>query len=194
MERLVKRVIACAAGLAMLTGAPGMACACPFPFVEISASDQTYVRHVPAFQGDRTIFAWCEGTNYVARIEFGLTGTLEILEVRPSAGFVNAGTTQSPVLVAVAPDCVHPDLGMVIAEIDVRDDSGLGGNICLEPSAANGRICLQPCDDDRWFQLEHWYGFSSGAAGGCDGIVDVPNCAPSPVDGSTWGGTKALYR
>jgi len=145
------------------------------------------------FQGERTLFVWF--LNYsIAAVTFGFTGSLQVLDLEPAAGFTNVGTTEAPELVLTEP-CGLPSMKTIIAEITVSDSSGAGGELCIQESASTGRLCFQYCDDEQWyFPIEATGYASDGALNPCYSSGPGPGCRPYAIEGMTWGCMKVRYR
>jgi hypothetical protein len=152
-----------------------------------------------------TLYLWlgCTMFSGVTVAEFGLEGTLPVLDFIPRNGFTNAGTP--PNLALTAPGCLLDQVPVVAGEILVHD-SGSGGTLCLGQSD-NGWMDAADCDGFLW-PMAYW-GFTSDGTplcalgeyeGGedpcaCDfQVPSVPTSAGEPLETGSWGRTKSRYR
>lgn len=113
----------------------------------------------------------------------------------PTNGFLNAGTA-SALLLSHASGCTLYRDHLIAGVFTLGADSSVPqAELCLGPSSITGRLATIDCltGNDYW---TNWYeGFRKGAGPRCA----LPACGdccigPLPVEGTSWGDLKALYR
>ncbi len=159
-----------------------------------SATDE-WVEEVPPFTGQMTVYVWYWGWDSLDGYEFGLTGSLQVVSVAPSPGFVNVGTTGSPLIMSQTGCVDGSNGGVVIATVVVEDATGAGGNLCFDYADSSGRLCAHKCSPGGgWVGLFGINAFSSGGTT-CPAIdLGAVPCAPVAVEPTTWGSVKASYQ
>jgi hypothetical protein len=129
----------------------------------------------------------------VLGVEFGFSGSVEVLAVTPRNGFFNAGTTQSPSLHhATVDDCWTIPYQQVIAEVLVWIEDEAGGNLCFTNSEESGANCAFLCAPlGQYSHVVNGYRYGDGA--NCPYVNS--QCENTiPVEPATWGRIKSAYR
>jgi hypothetical protein len=137
-----------------------------------------------------SIYLWYYCTNNVegfASAEFDIVGTTVPLSFTPANGFLNAGGATN-LLLAVG-GCPY---GPIMAgNFLVYDALGAGFNLCPAASAANGLNVSVNCVG----LLMYWndyIGYANDGTVPCTNTIDL--CYANPIEGTSWGFVKSLYR
>jgi hypothetical protein len=185
-------VVGLALGLvASLAGTPGAMASPEFAMLTLSASDtDPYVVTSSPWVGEQTLYVWNHPSIVDTRgSEFGLSGTLTVIDLATRPGVTNSGTSDSPIL--TYEECTY---SAVIAEVRVVDAVGAGGTLGFGPSTQSGKNCSDVCAWDRW-ESHIYQNFASDGTVPTDGRDSHPDCAFTvSVDPGTWGRIKASYR
>jgi hypothetical protein len=149
---------------------------------------------VPPFLGDLAVqLEYPGGWNDLQAFNFGFFGTLTIVELTPRAVFINLGTMADPLIVTDPLECVDGRFGIVLADMIVRDETGLGGWICFGESEITSRLCFQTCDG-YWNRFSDAVPFRAGTEAPCGQLPQSADCSPIAVEEFSWGRVKSAYR
>jgi hypothetical protein len=193
MKRLVTTVVALVAVLVPV--APPVASAETYGWTISSSSTDPLVNADVAFPGNGRVYLWfyCSPGGGMAAAEFDLQfpGTEEdnILGTTLYNNFLNAADGDQ--LLLAVPFCpVGPVLALRWATTDL--DLLASGQFCLVPSQVNGIAVVVDCSQT---SPQQWpfnqIGYTWGGA--------TPSCPQGsgcivPVDATSWGSIKSLYR
>ncbi len=158
--------------------------------LSLSQSTDPYDNVGQAHAGLDTVYV-CVHEHATTEVEFGLGGTYDIVSIVPAIGVVNLGTKTQLHLV--------PDLGLsclpeVPVSVVVSEAAGTGAELCLEVTEDSGRLCAKVPSMDEWYRFDQAIGFTTIDNGPCLATDVVVPCTTLPVEPTSWGRMKALYR
>lgn len=178
MNRLL---VALTVSLVQILGADPAASSPASVCLSISASNEAPdVNATDPWTGDRTLYIWTRPCIVLSGGSvLGFVGSLEVVGVNPREAVANLGTAAAPVL--VYPSCIEQ--ATVVAEIIVRDATGLGGSVCF----SGPEDAVPSCGYDCLLQCTETYAVGFATAG--------QDPCPLPVSrtSTSWSAVKGVF-
>jgi hypothetical protein len=194
-RRVLRRRLACAFVVAAASALPPPAAGGAGPCegyhyqwsLSFSAADP-WALTAPADSGSVTVYLWyaCNFEGGMSAAEFAVRtgGSLSVVDFTPMNGFLSYGTPSQ--LLLARPGC--PWSPLVAGAFTMHSATQAGGFACFAPSSPDDLNVTEDCSNPVPGQYPNGYrGISTDGSSPC-------SSAPMPVEPTSWGSTKALYR
>ena len=187
----MKRIVTILSVLAVLAIAPAsMAAEYGYTF-SYSSTDPAVTTSAPGTPFTTiSVYMWltCTTVDGVAAIEFGVNSgyAAGAGSFVPLSGAINLGSSTDP-RISIGGCPTEP---LLVGRWDIFE-VGAGGNLCTRANADTGFDISVDCDTQNPQAYSNaWTGAASDGTTPCQ----IDDCAATPVEASSWGAIKGLYR